>query len=465
MKWFSKILPGGFRREAWIVVWLILWIAGCNEHYGKVPMEQGQMDSGAPQNFADLHTINAVSRYGGTVLTAKGMPHGSYEAYLWAKNMGTLVAYETFLRRYPDGGHAKELRERIRTQFVPEDEQWREAWTLYSQMEVIGGAMVDPDVGVVLFGYKKTGKLSPFMFEDLVTALQCALVDDEVGVTMNRIFDARFQHDDTPEDYPYVTFETSVEFYSEKLHNTHLAYTLFEADRMLKSLGAGYDIFLREPIRSKIPGFKTEVEMAAAEPPQSMSTGSSKYGRVWIELTNVKVFTTENRNVAAFNEFELEVRAESKHKGPMRFAKHIRENYAAYSEEFPIFDEVERAARIVAISRWLVKEHREIAQQLVDNVYSGVNVFVPQVIPARYVETHREANYRAGLIGGVVYPKINQYENSEIPVLGEDHLSVLPEFVLKQRPNDNVTAWYLDPGDKDKDIEKKWIAWNVRDSG
>ena len=30
---------------------------------------------------------------------------------------------------------------------------------------------------------------------------------------------------------------------------------------MLKSLSAGYDIFLRESVRSKIPGFKSQIEM------------------------------------------------------------------------------------------------------------------------------------------------------------------------------------------------------------
>lgn len=407
------------------------------------------------------HKIDKVKRYGGTVLTAKGMPHGRYSASLWAESMGTLVAYETFLRRYPDGSDSDEFRQRIRSEFLPEDPQWREAWEAYSQMEVIAGAIINPEVGVVLLGYKETGKLSPFMYEDLVTALKCALADDQVGVTMNRIFESRFEHDKTPHEYPYVEFETSVDFYSKHLLNTHLAYTLFEGDRMLKSLGAGYDIFLREPISSKIPGFKSEVEMEAASPHRIGS--NSMYGRVWIELTNVKVHTTESRSVAAFKDFTLEVRAESKHEGPLKFAEHIRKHYAGYSEEFPIFGEVERAGRLVAISRWMVKEHREVAQRLVDESYKGVDVLVPQVIPARYDETHRDVGFRAGLIGGVVYPKINRYENSEIPILGEEQLSKLPEYILAQRPNQKVGAWYLDKDKTELYGKRRWIAWNLLD--
>ncbi len=440
-------------------------LTGCAQNYERVPVTNAG-DTGAVKTDGHTvisipHEIDRIERYGGTVLTAKGMPHGMYRAYLWAKNMGTLVAYETFLRRYPDGAYAAKFRELIRTEFLPEDRHWHEAWEAYSQMEVIAGAVVSPEVGIVLLGYKESGRLSPFMFEDLVTALKCALADDKVGVTMNRIFESRFEHDKTPNEYPYVEYETSVDFYSDYLLNTHLAYTLFEADRMLKSLGAGYDIFLREPIRSKIPGFRTETEMEAASVPEKRGSGKSKYGRVWIELTNVKVHTTEKRYVAAFQDFELEVRAESKHPGPIKFAKHLRKNYVAYSKEFPIFGEVERAGRLVAIARWMVKEHREVAQRLVDEAFAGVEVFVPQAIPARYVETHREVDYRAGLIGGVVFPKINRYENSEIPLLREDKLSSLPDYVLAQRPSDDVNAWYLD-GDKQNFLkERRWIAWNV----
>ena len=60
----------------------------------------------------------------------------------------------------------------------------------------------------------------------------------------------------------------------------------------------------------------------------------------------------------------------------------------------------------------------------------------------------------------MIYPKINKYENSETPVLAEDRLSSLPEFVLKQRPNEHVTAWHIDTGKKHPD--RKWIAWNVQ---
>ena len=36
--------------------------------------------------------LDPIPRYGGYVLTAQGMPNGEAAAYLWAKNMGTLVA-------------------------------------------------------------------------------------------------------------------------------------------------------------------------------------------------------------------------------------------------------------------------------------------------------------------------------------------------------------------------------------
>ncbi len=43
--------------------------------------------------------------------------------------------------------------------------------------------------------------------------------------------------------------------------------------------------------------------------------------------------------------------------------------------------------------------------------------------------------------------------------MAEGHLSSLPKFILKQRPNEDVIAWYLGPEHENED--KKWIAWNV----
>ena len=180
--------------------------------------------------------------------------------------MGTLVAYETFLRRHPEGKYADYFRDEIRDKFVPVEEEWREAWKLYSQMDIIDGAILDSNEGFILIGRRTEGNLSPFFYEDLITALKCSIADEKIGVTMNRIFDARFKQPENLNTYPYVAYETSVDFYSKILWNTHLAYTLFEGDRMLKSLGSGYDIFLREEIRCKIPGYISEIAMEAAKP-------------------------------------------------------------------------------------------------------------------------------------------------------------------------------------------------------
>lgn len=211
---------------------------------------------------------------------------------------------------------------------------------------------------------------------------------------MNRVFPARYAQPENPRKPPHKVYETSVSFYSEKLWNTHLAYLLFEGDRMLKTLAHGYDIFLSEPVRSQVPGFLTIVEMAAQEPP-APDRDTGQYGRIWIELTTVKINTTEQRNVAMFSEVELEIRAESKHEPPTQFAAHLRDNFNAFELEFPIFAEVERAARVVAIARWLVETYPEVARKLVEDSYERASVFVPQVIPARIDFTHNLPNYQS----------------------------------------------------------------------
>jgi hypothetical protein len=400
--------------------------------------------------------IDPIARYGGYVLTATTMPHDRGSAYYWAKHIGTLVAYETFLRKYSDGGDAQFFREEIRKRFIPQEEEWREAWLLYSKMEIIEGAICDPTEGFILMGRPGTGRLPPFFYEDLITALKCSISKEKVGVTMNRIFKSRFNQPEDPRKLPHEVYETSVDFYSKKLWNTHMAYLLFEGDRMLKTLAHGYDIFLKEPVRAHVPGFQSIVEMAANEPPEP-GRDTGKYGRIWIELTSVKINTTEKKNVAMFSDVRLDVRAESKNEPPLRFAAHLRTNYTAYGEEFLIFAEVERAARTVAIARWLAETYPETAQKLVDASYENAKVFVPQVIPARIDFTHDLPHYKQWLVGGVVFPNVNKKFIAKDAKVAETPLDSVEPKVLEARAG-KQPVWEVAFGKRKED---KFVAWCV----
>jgi len=436
----------------------VLWSCARQEKVAITPTASPSSREPSVSPGISTAKLDPIPRYGGYVLTATGMPQHRGAAYLWAKNTGTLVAYETFLRKYPDGEDANFFRSQIRTGFLPQEEDWHEAWLLYSKMEIIDGAICDPEEGFILLGRPATGRLPPFFYEDLIVALKCSLAKEKVGVTMNRIFTARFKTPNDPRQAPYEEYETSVDFYSKILWNTHIAYVLFEGDRMLKSLGSGYDLFLREPIRSKIPGFATEVEMEALQPPDLSGSGVRRqYGRVWIELTSVRINTTEQRNVAMFGDVQLEVRAESKYPPPIKFAKHMQENYKAYGEEFPIFGEVERAARVVAIARWLAETYPEVAQKLVDTSHEQAKVFVPQVIPGQAVLAHNEPTYRSWLIGGVYFPNINRTQVAGQTKVGETTLDDMGPKVLQARKG-NVPAWEVVLG---KQKDNKFLAWCV----
>jgi len=222
---------------------ILPWVLVSCRPYGRVPVRPAdEPPRTSTQPSHPKAGLKPVPRYGGTVLAAKGMPSKRDKAYRWAKNMGTLVAYETFLRRYANGTDANHLRQQIRERFVPANEDWKEAWLLYSRLEIIDGAICDPAEGLILLGRPGKGRLPPFFYEDLIAALRCSVVGEKIGVTMSRIFPARFHQLKDPKKHPYVAHETSVEFFSRKLWNTHLAYVLFEGDRMLKSLTAGFDL-------------------------------------------------------------------------------------------------------------------------------------------------------------------------------------------------------------------------------
>ena len=365
------------------------------------------------------------------------------------------MSYETFLRRYPTGSRADEIRGRIRERFVPADEEWQEAWSHYSHMETIVGAMYDPQAGVILLAKPEEGRLPPFCYEDLIVALRCTRGSGQVGVTMARVFEARFDEPDDPQSPPYVAYETSVQFYSTQLWNTHLAFILFEGDRMLKSLSGGFDIFRGEPIRSSVPGFATVVEMAAKEPP---AEGSGDYGRIWIELTGVRINTTEDGNVAMFSDVEMEVRAESKHGPPTKFARHLQDHYAEYAAEFVIFAEIERAARIVAIAQWLDDKYPDVTRKIASDSFEPVKVVVPQVIRARWHKTHDLSPVWHALIGGVIFPPVNDCEVNPNARVAQTPLVEVPGKVIACKPRPEARAWSVTLGKSPEDI---YIAWQI----
>ncbi len=455
----SGIFREKMARLATIVAIIILL---SYQPYGCVPTTPIEKPTEPSTEYSQSEArLDPIPRYGGTVLTAQRMPSNRTRAYLWAKNMGTLVAYETFLRRHPEGGDADHFRKEIRRKFVPADKEWQEAWLLYSQLEIIDGAICDPEEGLIVIGRPGKGRLPPFFYEDLIAALRCTMAGEKVGVTMNRIFPARFAQPVDPSKPPYEAYETSVDFLSNKLWNTHLAYILFEGDRMLKSLSAGFDIFRGEPIRASVPSFATQVEMEA-ESPSIDAKGSyqmeMEYGRVWIELTSVKINTTETKNAAVFADFQMDVRAESEYMPPRKFAKHLQDHYSDYADEFPIFGEVERAARIVAIAQWLRQTYPSVTEKIVAESYKEVEVFVPQVIRARWDKTYESNIKISGLIGGVVFPNVNDYQIDPESKVADTRLAEVQSTVLESRPYQGAIAWLVPFGEQEKD---KYIAWNV----
>lgn len=126
---------------------------------------------------------------------------------------------------------------------MPADEEWQQDWLKWSRVDTIAGARVHPEDGLLLFGKCGEGRLPPFLTGDLIVALRCIRTGGAVRATMIRVFPARFDQPEDAKSAPCEAFETSVDFMSPQLWNTHLTFILFEGDRMLKSLGAGFDIF------------------------------------------------------------------------------------------------------------------------------------------------------------------------------------------------------------------------------
>jgi len=159
-----------------------------------------------------------------------------------------------------------------------------------------------------------------------------------------------------------------------------------------------------------------------------------------------------------FSHEKMEAPAKRKYPAPLRFAKHLQDNYDKFAVEFPVFGEVERSARVVSIARWLAANYPEVARKLVDDAYVGVKVYVPQVIKAKWVKTHEGPTYVGGLIGGVTFPNVNRYADEPTTKIANTNLSDVPDTVMKSRPEPTSLAWQAQLGGDEK---TRYTAWKI----
>ncbi|MEW6102450.1 MAG: hypothetical protein AB1630_01325 [bacterium] len=301
------------------------------------------------------------------------------------KKEDRLESYEKFINEYPASLNiekAKQELPRLRLQ---------EAYREFAKLNDIDGAMWDSNLGwpIILSDTTKSDpSLPPMDMDDLIMIMKIIEGEENPGVSIE----------------PCNTYQ-KVRYIPSEINNTHLGQRLFETDRTLKALSFGKDPITNETVTSSLSGFKTLVELEVNN--ENFRTGY--YGRIWFKPKEVNLF--EDGNSIIFDKIIMGVESESRYLAPKEFASFFEENYIEFAKELPIYKELIRIAKFVAIARWL--KDRGYLNNLALSDYSIKPIDTPSKTPS-IKEMVREMHsgtwtQQYFLIGGVILDTKNTY--------------------------------------------------------
>jgi hypothetical protein len=224
--------------------------------------------------------------------------------------------------------------------------QIQEAYKAFAKLTNIDGAIWDSDLGrPILFAEvtEEDTSLPPIDLDDLMMAMKIINIGEDPGVSI----EPPAMGSPSPSVIKSVPEHQSVRYIPDQINGTHLGLRLFEADRMLKALGFGKDPITLETVRCLVPGYKTLPQLAGKS--EELTTGY--FGRIWFKPKEVVLI--EDGNTILFCKILMGVESESPYPAPTEFANHFEKNYNQFANEKPIYKELIRIAKFVAIARWL----------------------------------------------------------------------------------------------------------------
>ncbi len=222
------------------------------------------------------------------------------------------------------------------------------------------GAAYDPVTGrLVLIGGDRKGQALPALrIEDLAVAFRAVFgtAGSEPGVSID------------PDPADPMGKEMLVRFLGG-VENTAFGRTLFEADRMMKSLSLGKDSLTGQPVSVDVNGYHTMVELAFSN--LGKNRDPNLWSRFWLVPEKVIVQVSPDGNSILFPETRIRVKTETMRwvKGKLvsadgvkdecaeYFANHFTRYYDRYAAQFPVFNELKNCANMTALAAWIKKKN------------------------------------------------------------------------------------------------------------
>jgi RHS repeat-associated protein len=297
----------------------------------------------------------------------------------------------------------------------------------------ISGAAWDAAAGqLVLFGPEKNVLLPPMSADDVVAAWRAVFQHpgDDPGVTIG-----------TVPPPPGFAGEQGVAYFAG-IENTHLGWSLFDADRALKSYIMGKDNVTGAPIVSQVPGYQSVLDRVAA----SAGGPAAIEHRLWFVPDSFTLAQAPgDPETMLFVESSMKLLTESKYLGQAAenpeaaaFAQHFTESFDLFALERPAFDEMRRAARIVSVLRWMRDEGIPLDREWFDR-YELPEWETPLHTPTNSASTLSPGGQVVTISGGIDMGLANGY-------VEDPAAAAAAAVALAARPDEETQGWTFESG-------------------
>ncbi len=145
--------------------------------------------------------------------------------------------------------------------------------------------------------------------------------------------------------------------YDGQTVSTAFGYTMFESDRILKTLSLGKDNITGIPVTSTVPDYMN----LPARYLQAGSIPSTNYSnRMWFVPKEVSLVQSTDNSTMLFSNAAMQLLTESTFQNSVMadpvseaFASHFTQHYDEFAAERPILNELKRLGKITAVVKWI----------------------------------------------------------------------------------------------------------------
>jgi RHS repeat-associated protein len=294
---------------------------------------------------------------------------------------------------------------------------------LLLQLQDVTGATYDQSTGQLVILGKQNVSLPQMNLDDLAVAVHSEYGGADPGVSI---------------EPPITNGQMNVRF-TGQTPSTSFGEIMFEADRTLKILTLGEDNVTRQPVNPPVPGYQNILQRRQA----LGCNGMPSTVRMWFQPQQVSLVLSGDGKSMVFDTVSMELLYESKvgdqvvsDPAAAAFAAHFTQHYDDFAQVYPIFVQLKRLAKAVAVIKWIKDNHLPIDLSFIDN-HPIAFFSTPTGTPAITV-SGLAAGCQISITGGVTYEPPNQYtpDNPASPVADP-----LRQAALASRPSEQSFTW------------------------